>query len=74
VTDEGSGDAPRERTYRASVMFLDDVYGLMKVDAATHRIPLAAISVALSRLYLDPDVRARVLREAVGSAENQAEP
>lgn len=67
VTDDGPGDAQRERTYRASVTFLDAVYGLMKIDAATHRIPVSALSIALSRLYLDEDLRARVLRDALRS-------
>lgn len=51
-----------EPTKKATAAMLEEVLRAVKVDAATHDLTAQAIQVELSREYLDPAVRARVLR------------
>lgn len=51
-----------EATKRTTTHLLDEVYRAMRVDGISHEASFQALMIELSREYLDPAVRARVLR------------
>jgi hypothetical protein len=50
-----------EPTVQTFGQFLTEAEQAWRDDAARHHVTLTGFTVELSRLYLDPDIRARVL-------------